>query len=129
MTSLDEGAAEIGEIAALFAEAIVSNDADRIASCLHPEWRLIDGDGVTTRQVFLDLVRSGALTHSVMRATGPVDVRLHDGVAIVVARVVNTAHFGGASFHADEWTTDVFVRDGTRWVCAHSHVTPATGTE
>lgn len=107
------------------AEAIVSNDADAIATCLDESWRMIDADGVTTREGFLDVVRCGALTHSMMRPLGELDIRQHGDVGIVVSRIVNTAHFGGQTFDADEWTTDVFVlRDG-RWLCAHTHVTPA----
>ena len=121
MRSPDE--IEVAEAAARFTDAIVSNDADRIAACVGDEWRLVGEDGVTDRARFLDVVRSGALTHSVMRPVGDVDVRVYDGVGIVFARVVNTAHFGGRSFEADEWTTDVFVRRHGRWVCVHSHVT------
>lgn len=110
---------------AALADAIVSNDADRIAGGLGHEWRLVDQDGVTTRAHFLDVVRSGVLTHSVMRAVGGVDVRAYGDVAVVLARVVNTARFGGNTFQADEWTTDVFARRDGRWVCVHSHVTTA----
>ena len=114
---------EVAEASARFADAIVSNDADRIAACVGDEWRLVGEDGVTDRARFLDVVRSGALTHSMMRSVGDVDVRVYGGVGIVFARVVNTAHFGGRSFEADEWTTDVFSHRDGRWVCVHSHVT------
>ncbi len=119
---------ELEQTAAQFAAAIVSNDADRIAELMDLEWRMIDADGVTTRQQFLDVVRSGALTHSIMRAVGDVDIRVYGDVGLVVARVVNTAHFGGTAFDADEWTTDVFVRRDRRWRCVHTHVTPVAVT-
>jgi len=126
--SSENHAGELRATAARFAEAIVSNDATQIASYLSPEWRLIDADGVTTRERFLDVVRSGRLTHSRMQAIGDIDVRLHGSVGVVLARVVNTAHFGGEVYEADEWTTDIFVRDGEGWQCVHSHVTPAART-
>jgi hypothetical protein len=116
---------ELADTATRFAEAIVSNDPERIAFFIGTEWRLIDADGVTTRERFLHIVRSGELTHSMMRPVGNVDIRLYGNVGIVLARVVNTAHFDGATFNADEWTTDVFARRDERWVCVHSHVTPA----
>ena len=106
------------------AEAIVSNDATRIAACLADEWRMIDEDGETTRDRFLELVRSGELTHSMMRAVGDLDVRVYGDVGIVFARIVNTAHFAGKTYDADEWTTDVFQRRSGRWACVHSHVSP-----
>ncbi|MCR2783228.1 MULTISPECIES: nuclear transport factor 2 family protein [unclassified Microbacterium] len=124
MTS-EEPAGDLRALAAEFAAAIVSNDADRIASFIGPEWRLVDADGVTTREQFLDVVRSGRLTHSRMHAVGDVDVRRYGPVGIVLARVVNTAHLDGRTYEADEWTTDVFVRSGDAWHCVHSHVTPA----
>jgi hypothetical protein len=37
---------------------------------------------------------------------------------------VNTAEFGGQTFDADEWTTDVLVRRDGRWLCVLSHITP-----
>jgi ketosteroid isomerase-like protein len=126
MMTPDDSSIELAETAAQFAEAIVSNDADRIASFLDPEWRLIDADGITTRKRFLDLVRSGVLTHSVMQPIGALDIRVNGDVGLVVARVLNTAHYNGAVFDADEWTTDVFVRRHERWLCVHSHVTPAS---
>jgi len=128
VTTSDDASIELAETAARFAAAIVSNDADRIAAFLDPEWRLVDADGITTRQRFLDVVRSGALTHSMMQAIGPLDVRLHGDVGLVCARVVNTAHYGGVDFDADEWTTDVFVRRDDRWLCVHSHVTGVAAT-
>lgn len=127
MTSFERAADDLRATAAGFAEAIVANDAGRIASFLSPEWRLVDADGVTMRERFLAVVSSGRLTHSRMHAVGDVDVRLYGSVGIVLARVVNTAHFGGETVEADEWTTDVFVRSGDGWQCVHSHVTPAAG--
>ncbi|MCP3015753.1 nuclear transport factor 2 family protein [Nocardiopsis dassonvillei] len=52
-------------------------------------------------------------------------VRVHGDLAVVTARVTNTARFGGREFHADEWTTDVYHRTPHGWLCVHSHVTPA----
>ena len=119
----DPAVAELVEASIRLADAIVSNDADLIAGCLGEEWQLIDADGATERARFLEVVRSGALTHSRMRAVGELDVRRYGETGIVLGRVVNTAHFDGRTFHADEWTTDVFVRRDASWLCVHTHVT------
>ncbi|MGK3950966.1 nuclear transport factor 2 family protein [Microbacterium sp. I2] len=111
--------------AVALSEAIVSNDPARIAAHLGEQWRLVDSDGITTRQRLLDVVASGRLTHSRMHASGEISVQIYGSTAVVVARVLNTAHFDGEEFEADEWTTDVFVRDGAEWRCVHSHVTAA----
>lgn len=124
-SAVPDEADEVRDAARELSEAIVSNDASRIGEHLSEDWRLIDADGVTTRRRFLELVMSGSLTHSRMHAVGDIDVRLYGDVGVALARVVNTAHFGGETFEADEWTTDVFIRSADRWLCAHSHVTPA----
>ncbi len=111
------------EASRALADAIVANDADRIAQWLAEEWRLIDEDGETSRMRFLEVVRSGELRHSEMRSVGEIEVRVYGNVAIVFARVVNTAHVGSRTFDADEWTTDVFALRDDRWRCVHSHVT------
>lgn len=119
------GASEVLAAAVALSKAIVSNDPARIAAHLGEQWRLIDSDGITTRQKLLDVVASGRLTHSRMHASGEISVQIYGSTAVVVARVLNTAHFDGEEFEADEWTTDVFVRDGAEWRCVHSHVTAA----
>jgi hypothetical protein len=42
------------------------------------------------------------------------------------ARVINSGHFRGQPFSADEWVTDVIVRSDAGWKCVLSHVTPAS---
>ncbi len=105
------------------ADAIVSNNPDRIRELLAPEWRLIDADGVTTRERLLAVVASGELAHSAMHPVGELDARAYGDVGIVFGRVANTAHVGDDTFEADEWTTDVFARRRDAWICVHSHVT------
>ena len=118
-------AEDVVAVADAWAAAIVANDADRIAAFTAEEWVLVGDDGPSPRERFLGLVRSGALTHSAMDRVGPARVRVHGDTAVLTARVTNTAHFGGARFDADEWTTDVFVRRDGRWLCVLSHVSPA----
>jgi ketosteroid isomerase-like protein len=118
-------AAEIVAIADDWARAIAGNDPERIAGVMADEWVIVSESGISTKEDFLSLVRSGALTHSAMdRITHP-RIRVHGDTAIFTARVTNTAHYGGERFDADEWTTDVFVlRDG-RWQCVLSQITQA----
>lgn len=105
------------------ASAIVANDPAQIGALLGEEWRLVGADGGMPRSRFLELVDSGDLSHSMMRAVGDVDVRIYGATAVVFSRVVNTARFGGQVYDADEWTTDVFVWRDDAWLCVHSHVT------
>ena len=64
-----------------------------------------------------------------MDMVGEPRVRIFGDVGIVTGRVTNTAFYGGQRFDADEWTTDVFVRQSGRWRCVHSHITSAGGAD
>jgi ketosteroid isomerase-like protein len=116
---------ELLALATAWADAIVANDAARIAAFVTDDWILVSETGISPGQEFLGLVESGALTHSAMAAVGETRVRIWGDTAVLTARVTNTAHYDGRRFDADEWTTDVFVRRNDRWRCAVSHYTPA----
>ena len=55
---------------------------------------------------------------------GDARVMVYGNTAVFTTRVVNTAHFGGQTFEADEWTSDVFVKRDGKWLCVLSHITP-----
>lgn len=106
-----------------WAEAMVANDAERIGSYMADEWVIVSERGISTKEHFLNFVRSGALTHSMFENVGDARVRVYDDTAVLTIRVVNTAHFGGQTFEADEWTSDVFVKRDGRWLCVLTHIT------
>ena len=116
---------ELLALAAAWADAIVANDAARIAAFVTDDWVLVSESGISLGSEFLALVESGALTHSAMTAVGDTRVRIWGDTAVLTARIVNTAHYRGRRVDADEWTTDVFLRRHGRWVCAVSHYTAA----
>jgi uncharacterized protein (TIGR02246 family) len=115
---------EIVALADAWSEAIVSDDADRIAAFMAEEWVIVSWSGVTAREDFLSYVRSGALGHSRMAGVGERRVRVYGDTAVLTVRVVSTAQFGGEDIDADEWTSDVFVRGDGRWLCVLTHITP-----
>ncbi|MFD4369131.1 nuclear transport factor 2 family protein [Rhodococcus sp. NPDC058521] len=125
MTS-DDPVAELIATGDEWSRAIVSNDAGQIDSFMTDDWVIVSEDGVSPREEFLNLVSSGALTHSAMDRIGEARVRIYGDTAVLTARTTNTAHYAGQQFDADEWTTDVFVRREGRWLCVLSHITPAT---
>lgn len=106
-----------------WAEAIRANDADRIGEYMAEDWVIVSDRGISTREQFLSFVRSGALTHSSFEMTDFARVRVYGDTAVMTVRVVNTAHFGGQQFDADEWTSDVFMKQDGRWLCVLSHIT------
>ncbi len=116
---------ELKAVANAWAAAIVSNDAERIAAFMAEDWVIVSDSGIETRERFLSLVKSGALTHTAMELLGDGRVRVYSDTAVFTGRVTNTAHHAGQQIEADEWTTDVFVRVQGRWLCVLSHITAA----
>lgn len=112
-----------------WAAAMVANDADRIGSFMADDWVIVSERGIATKEDFLSFVRSGQLTHSMFEMSGDARIKEYGDTAVLSARIVNTAHFGGQQFDADEWTTDVFVKRDGRWLCVLSHITPAMKQE
>ncbi len=115
---------ELIELGAEWATAMVANDAERIGSFMADEWVIVSERGISDKQRFLSFVESGALTHSSFEMSGDARIRVYSDTAVLTCRVVNTAHFGGQQFDADEWSTDVFVKCGDKWLCVLSHITP-----
>lgn len=103
--------------------AIVANDADRIGSFMSDEWVMVSANGITTAAHFLDLVRSGTLTHSAMDRVGDPRIRYHGEVALLTTRATNIAHYQGVRIDADEWTTNAFVHTDGQWRCLLTQIT------
>ncbi len=120
---------ELLELSTDWARAMVSNDADWIGSFMAEDWLMVSERGVSDREHFLQFVRSGKLTHSDFEMVGEARVLDLGDSAVVIARIVNTAHFEGTRFDADEWTSDLFVKRGGKWLCVLSHITPVLQEE
>jgi ketosteroid isomerase-like protein len=114
---------ELLKLGSEWAEAMVANDAERIGSFMHDDWVIVSERGISTKERFLSFVESGALTHSAFDMSGEARIRVYGDTALLTARVINTAHFGGQQFDADEWATDVFVKRDGKWLCVLSHIT------
>jgi ketosteroid isomerase-like protein len=123
--SADTVEEELLSIAKGWAEAIISNDAARIASFVTDDWVIVSESGVSPGGKFLTLVASGHLTHSAMHAVVPARVRIWGETAVLTSRITSTAHYLGRQTDADEWTTDVFIKQDGRWLCALTHYTAA----
>src|SRR5690606_39329603 len=59
-----------------WAEAMLSNDADRIGAFMADEWVIVSERGVAGKEHFLEFVRSGRLTHSKVELVGEPRVHL-----------------------------------------------------
>jgi ketosteroid isomerase-like protein len=116
---------QVLDVSAAWARAICANDAQAIAAFMHDDWTIVGGNGPTMKADFLAQIAAGALTHEHMTAMAGATVRVYGATAVLTARVVNNGHFRGQPFSADEWTTDVFIRQSdAQWLCVQSHITP-----
>lgn len=115
---------ELVQLGNAWAAAMVANNADRIGNFMGNEWVIVSERGVSSKEHFLSFVSSGQLTHSSFEMVGEPRIKIYGDTAVLTGRVQNTAQFGGQTFEADEWTSDVFVRRNGKWLCVLSHITP-----
>ena len=82
----DRAAVEVIDVLARerdWGAAMVGNDADAIGDFMADDWTIIGPDGsVNGKVAFLELVRSGALTHDVMDSADET-VRVYGDTAVV----------------------------------------------
>lgn len=118
---------ELKRISTEWDRAMVANDADEIARYVTDDWVLIGTDGnVGSRDDFLDLVRSGELSHDVMDSSD-FRIRVYGDAALLVARGVSGGKFRGETFHLVERVSCMFVRQNGQWRCASTHLSEIAG--
>jgi ketosteroid isomerase-like protein len=107
--------------------AMVANDADAIGNFMAEDWTIIGPDGsVNGKAAFLELVRSGELTHDVMDSADET-VRVYGDTAVVNARGVSGGAYRGQTFRVVERVTDVWVRREGTWRCVLTHLSRIAG--
>ena len=117
--------AELLAVSAAWDAALVTNDAGAVASFMADEWVFVSPSGITPKAELIELIAIGRLAHHAMEPVGPPRVARYGDVAILTARKASRGTFEGASYTADEWISEVFVRRDGRWTCVLSHKAPA----
>jgi ketosteroid isomerase-like protein len=106
-----------------FSQAIIENDSDAVGRFLTDDWIIIDPDGgVIDRARFLDVIKSGALTHEQMDADD-FRVRIYGDTAVATALTRTKGKFMGQDFTAEERATDVLVKTDGHWRVVFSQLT------
>ena len=106
-----------------FGEAIVKNDVEGIGRIVTDDWIIIDPNGeIVDRVRFLDVIKSGALTHDIMESED-LRVRVYGDSAVVTAITSTKGKFIGQEFSTRERATDVFIKRDRRWQCVLTHLT------
>ena len=117
---------ELAKVEAEFANAIVKNSPEEIRQFVSDDWIIINADGgIIDRQRFLEVIKSGALTHEMMESDD-MRVRIYGDSAVVSAVTRSKGKFMGQEFTTHERSTDVFVRRDGRWRCVLTQLTGFT---
>ena len=123
----DAAEADLIEAMDAWDRAMVANDPDAIGAYMSDDWVLVGSDGgLMDRARFLDLVRSGDLSHDTMETHEP-DIRRYGDVAVVLARGVSGGHWRREPFRFVERVSCVFVRQEGRWRCVLTHLSELEG--
>lgn len=109
-----------------FTAAIVKNDPEAIGRFVASDWIIVNADGgIIAKERFLEVIKTGALTHEMMEADD-IRVRAYGDSAVVTALTCTKGKFMGQEFSTQERTTDFFVRLEGRWRCVLSQLTRFT---
>jgi ketosteroid isomerase-like protein len=114
---------ELVKVEEEFADAIVKNNPEKIRQFVADDWIIINADGgIIDRERFLEVIRSGTLTHEMMESD-EMRVRVYGDSAVVSALTRSKGKFMGQEFTTHERSTDVFVRRVGQWRCVLSQLT------
>ena len=116
---------EVLAISAAWDAALVRNDAEAVAAYMIDDWAYIGPAGATPKADIIGWIASGQLAHHTMETIGAARVAAHGDSVIVTARKQSSGSWAGASYTADEWISEVFVRTDSGWLCILSHKCPA----
>ena len=116
---------EVVAVAVARHTALVTNDAGAVADALTDDWVYVGPTGATPKAELIDWIAAGQLAHHEMRTMSPPRVAAYGDTVIVTDRVASSGAWQGVAYTADEWISDVYVRQGGRWLCALSQKCPA----
>jgi ketosteroid isomerase-like protein len=109
-----------------FVDAIAKNDLEAIERFVTDNWIIINADGgIIEKERFLEVIKSGALTHEMMQSDD-IRVRVYGDSAVVSALTRSKGKFMEQEFTTHERSTDVFVRHDGRWRCVLTQLTRFT---
>ena len=106
-------------------KAIEVNDVEGMAKYMSDEWIIFSGDGnITTKQMFLDAVRSGDLVHSQMDFE-MLRVKVFGNTGIVMQKGTSSGTWKGQSFSNYEIASSVFIKENGEWRAVQTMLAPA----
>jgi ketosteroid isomerase-like protein len=119
---MTDAASDVARVAHDWDRAMVTNDPEAIGRYMADDWIIVGSDGRSMdKPTFLDLLRSGKLTHDEMSSEDLL-IRVYGDTAVVVTRSVSGGLYSGHRFRETERTSNVFVRQQQQWRCVLTHL-------
>jgi hypothetical protein len=105
--------------------AMENNNADEIGEFMSDDWIIVGtGGGITSKDEFLDPIKSGNLTHSRMDSD-ETRIKIYENTGVITSRGTSAGKYNGQDFELYEWSTSIFVYRNDQWICVHTMLTPA----
>jgi ketosteroid isomerase-like protein len=109
--------AEVLAVSVAWDAALLANDATAFAGFVRDDWVYIGPMGPIAKADIVAWIATGRLAHHTMRTIGTPRVAVHGETAIVTAHKASSGAWDGAAYAADEWISEVYVRENDDWVC------------
>ena len=98
-------------------EAYEKNDTEKIFNLISDDWIILEpSTGMSSKKQFLQAIKNGKLRHTSMKKE-IVHVKLHNDVAIVIAKGRNEGHYLDKPFDSEQWVTNIYKKINQHWVC------------
>ena len=124
VSPMNEALSELQKLDKEWSAAIVTNDVHAIGQFMSDDWVIIGPEGnVIERSRFLEVIKSGDLTHESMESDDSI-VRVYGDAALVTAQSKSKGKYKGQVFETHERSTSVYVRKEGRWQCVLTQLTP-----
>ncbi len=81
--------------------------------------------GMSDKNAFIRAIETGKLIHSQMKKEVQ-RVKLLANCAVVISKGRNIGHYVGVAFDAEQWVTNIFVKDAEKWICTMTQEMPVT---
>jgi ketosteroid isomerase-like protein len=124
VSPMNEARSELQKLDKEWSDAIMKNDAGAIGQFMSDDWVIIGPEGnVIERSRFLEVIKSGDLTHESMESDDWI-VRVYGDTALVTAQANSKGKYKGQVFETHERSTSVYIRKEGRWHCVLTQLTP-----
>ena len=116
--------AELLDFSKRWDKAMITNNVTEIGKFMSDNWIIIGSSGITPKSSFLQMISSGILSHSRMDSDED-NIIIYGNTGILVSRGTSAGKFNGQDFNLYEWSTSVFMKTGSKWLCVLTMLTPA----